>query len=313
MPTLTVVTDPRLRDLSALLAATDWPEREQNPVPRGVHPLAAMLKKHVSPFRAHSAAVYLQGVLAANSDPAPLFARALGDDPDLAGPLRSFAGAAELPVFWAEHESSWTQAVSEVRAQVDGLPFASFLDELGEAPPAGLVIHPNVAYPTTHSFGVLTGGQAWSILPPRKAVGESKPWPFGDDRDYVARLALHDFVQAQLSAVVSARPELIPPGENAERLPDAFRAEFPAWPAQVVEMFAYAAQVIFLNRLDDGAGDAFAMFERRTRGFAILPGLVDALTNYLAGRGLSAIYANLEAYLPHFVREADRLLGESQA
>jgi hypothetical protein len=312
MSNLTVITDPRLRALSALLAATDWPDREQRPLPRGVHPQAAMLRRHVSPFRAHSAALYAQSVLDADPDPAPLFARVLADDPALSGHLLSFAGTAGLAAFWAEHEPAWAQAVGEVQAQLHGLPIAEFLAELGEAPPAGLCVHPNIAYPTTHSFGLLTGGQAWSILPPRKAVGESKPWPFGDDRDYVARLVIHDVVQAQLLALTAAQAGLIPLGENNDRLPAAFRAEFPGWPRQVIELFAYAAQILFLNRLDDGAGDAFMVFERRTRGLAVLPGVVDAVSNYLTGRGLSPVYAGLAAYLPHFADEVDRLLSDSK-
>src|SRR5258706_7467583 len=104
MSTLTVTTDPRARNLSALLAATDWPDREQHPLPRGVHPLAAMLKKQVGPYRAHAAAIYLQAALETQPDPAPLFARTLSDEPALNDYLLAFAGTANLAAFWAEHE-----------------------------------------------------------------------------------------------------------------------------------------------------------------------------------------------------------------
>jgi hypothetical protein len=312
MSTLTVLTDPRLRNLSALLAATDWPDLEQRPLPRGVHPHATMLRKQVSPFRTHAAARYLQAALETGGSLPKLFARVLNDEAEINGHLRAFAGAAALGAFWSEYESAWAQAVSEVQAHVLPINFDSFLNDLFDSPPTDLIIHPNIAYPTTQSLGVLVDNKAYSIMPPRKAVGESKPWPFADDGDYVARLAVHDFVQAQLFDLLNRQPKLIPVGENNDLLPEAFRTEFETWPKQVVELFAYAAQIIFLNRLEDGAGDSFAVFERRTRKLAILPGIVDEVTNYIAGKGLAQRYASLEVYLPYFTDQVNRLLYETK-
>jgi hypothetical protein len=308
MTSLTVTTDSRARALSALLAATDWPEREQKPLPRGVHPQAGALKKHVAAFRAHPAAAYAQGALDAADDLGPLFARALSDEPRLTACVNAFAAAAGMETYWAGHEAGWVQSVSEVQKHLGDLNIAGFLGELFDALPAELVVHPNLIYPTTHSFGVSAGDRAFAIMPPRKAVGESPPWPFGDDRDYVARLAVHDFVQAGLVDLLKRRPDLIPYGVHAASLPAEFRLEHPTWQKQVVELFCYAAQVIFLNRIDDGAGDAFAIYERRTRKLALLPGVVDEMTNYVAGRGMSAHYANIEVYLPRFSGEVDLLL-----
>ena len=308
---LTATTDSRCCALSAVLAATDWPDREQRPLPRGVHPQAHALKKHVADFRDRASVAYVQAALDANSDLAPLFARALNDDPELAIHLSEFAAAASLESYWAEHEAGWAGSVAEVQKHVEGVKFDSFLAELFEAVPDELIIHPNLAYPTTHSFGVSAPGKLVSIMPPRKAVGESPPWPFGDDRDYVVRLGMHDFTQALLNDLLGRRPELIRPGQNSGLFPEAFRAGFLTWQKQIVELFAYAAQIIFLNRLEDGAGDSFAVFERRTRKLVILPGVVDDITNYIAGRGMSAQYANIEVYLPQFAEHVDKLLLES--
>src|SRR5262245_61183829 len=261
MTTLTVTTDSRARALSALLAATDWPEREQKPLPRGVHPQAGALKKHVSEFRAHPAAVYAQGGLDAAGDLVALFSRALSGEPRLTARLDEFASAAGMEAYWAEHEVGWTQAVKEVQKHVGDLNFAGFLSELFDPLPAELIILPNLVYPTTHSFGLSAGEKVYSIMPPRKAVGESPPWPFGDDRDYVARLAMHDFVQAGLNDLLARRPDLLAPGQNAANLPAEFQADHPGWQKQVVELFCHAAQVIFLNRIDDGAGDSFNIYE----------------------------------------------------
>ncbi len=313
MTAVLVQTDSRARTLSAILAATDWPEREQRPVPRGVHPQAGALKKHAAAFRDHPAVAYMQGALDAAPELAPLFGRALSDEPKLSARLGEFAAAASLEAYWAGHEAGWAQSVSEVQKHVGGLNIAGFLDELFDALPGELVILPNLAYPTTHSFGVRAGDRAYSIMPPRKAVGESPPWPFGDDRDYVARLAVHDFVQASLDELLARHPDLLSPGEHAGGLPPDFRAEHPTWHRQVIELFCYGAQAIFLNRVEDGAGDSFSIYERRTRKLALLPGLVDEMTNYIAGRGVSAHYANIEVYLPRFSGEVDALLAKSAA
>ena len=80
----------------------------------------------------------------------------------------------------------------------------------------------------------------------------------------------------------------------------------------MIELFAYAAQIIFLNRLEDGAGDSFAVFERRTRKLGILTGVVGEVTNYVSGRGMSQQYTGIEVYLPHFVGEVNHLLAGAQ-
>jgi hypothetical protein len=313
MSDVKVVTQPAARNLSALLAATTWPDREQAPMPRGVDPQAALLKKHASAFNDHPAVKHVQTLLNRDPELPPLFARVLTHNDELAGQVQSFARAASLENYWQAHDPVWAQAAAEVQAHVAGLPIQAFLVELFDIVPYDLIIHPNLAYPTTHSFGVRAGNALYSIMPPRKAVGESKPWPFGDDREYVVRLAVHDFVQAHLIDLTNLHPHLIPAGENNDLLPPDFRAEHFTWQRQVIELFAYGAQIIFLNRISDGAGDAFAMFERRTRQLSILPDVVHELTNYVAGRGLGPRYATLATYLPAFADTLDQMLYEAKA
>ncbi|MEK7326706.1 MAG: hypothetical protein AAB217_15795 [Chloroflexota bacterium] len=297
---LTVQTDPRPRTLSALLAAADWPEREQLPVPRGVHPQAAALKKHVADFKSHPAVAYVQAALNADPNLRPLFARAVNDEAELVAHLNSFAAEAGLEAYWAASDSAWAVAVSEVQAHINGIDFATILNEAFETAPAELVILPNLAYPTTHSLGFGTPQCVYSLMPPRKAVGESPPWPFRDDRDYILRLAIHDFTQCLLGDVLEKNPGLLPESPVSGQLPADFRAEHPTWPRQVTELFAYGMMTIFLNRLDDGAGDSFALFERRTRKLTVLPAAITSISTYLDGRTKGQI-VSLADYLPQFV------------
>jgi hypothetical protein len=299
MTNLTILTDPRARTLSALLAATDWPEREQRPVPRGVHPQAAALRKHVANFKSHPAVAYTQAALNAQPDLRPLFARAVNDEAELSTHLNSFAAEAGLEAYWATNDSAWAEAVSEAQAHVNGIDFATILDEAFGTAPAELVILPNLAYPTTHSMGFGSTERAYSLMPPRKAVGESPPWPFRDDRDYILRLAVHDFTQFLLADVLEKNPGLLPESPLSEQLPADFRAEHPTWLRQVTELFAYGMMTIFLNRLDDGAGDSFALFERRTRKLAVLPAAITAVSTYLDSRAKGQI-TSINDYLPRF-------------
>ncbi|MBI3240924.1 MAG: hypothetical protein HYZ49_01355 [Chloroflexi bacterium] len=300
MSSLTVLTDSRSRTLSAVLAATDWPEREQRPLPRGVHPQAAALRKHVADFKSHPAVAYVQAALNADPDPRLLFARAVNDEAELAAHLNSFAAEAGLEAYWAASDSAWAEAVAEVQARVNGIDFATILDEAFGTASAELIILPNLAYPTTHSLGFGTPQRVYSLMPPRKAVGESPPWPFRDDRDYILRLAIHDFTQCLLADMLEKNPGLLPESPISEQLPADLRAEHPTWTRQITELFAYGMMTIFLNRLDDGAGDSFALFERRTRKLTVLPAAITAVAHYLDGRAKGQI-ASINDYLPQFV------------
>ena len=65
--------DERARTLSALLAATDWPEREQQAGPFGIHAQAVALRRHAESFRDHPGAAFLQQALDTISDDSALY------------------------------------------------------------------------------------------------------------------------------------------------------------------------------------------------------------------------------------------------
>ena len=77
MTTLKVLIDPRIRNTSAVLAATSWVEMEQKPLPRGVHHEAATLRKHVEGFKNAAAATHVQNDLEVGIEPSSFFARSI--------------------------------------------------------------------------------------------------------------------------------------------------------------------------------------------------------------------------------------------
>lgn len=306
MTTLAIQIHPLARALSAVLAATDWPDREQKPVPRGIHPHAAMLKKHVADFRSHTAVAYVQSALDADRDPSPLFDRAVKGDAELASHLESFSAEAALDTFWAEHDSVWAGAVTDVQKHVANVDLATILSEAFNTTPDELIILPNPAYPTTHSFGFGDAQHAYSLIPPRKAVGESPPWPFGDDRDYLLRYVLHDFCQSLLTEQAEALAATAAQSDQLS-LPDDFRVAYPTWAKQFAELFAYGLISTFLNRIEEGAGDAVILYDRRTRKLALLPAVVTAVSNFLAAR-IEGRCSGLADYIPNFAAEVNALL-----
>ena len=71
-----VKIDDRVRLMSALLAATRYPELSQQKKPHGTHAHARATKKYLTPQSAHAAATTLQTLLEQNSPMEAIFARA---------------------------------------------------------------------------------------------------------------------------------------------------------------------------------------------------------------------------------------------
>lgn len=303
MPTLNVQIDSRIRNTSAVLAATSWVETEQKPLPRGVHHEAASLRKHVEALNQADAVIHIQNDLNSGIEVSAFFARALADDESFSKRLSDFSAKANLDSYWKEHDAEWRESVEAVERHIQNVDFASFLREVFGDAPSELIIHPNLAYPTTHSFGIRVGDRAYSIIVPRKAVGESPPWPFADDREHVIRLVIHDFCQALLDSVIAQNPQVgtatAPKAKNLI-LPDELRTTHPSWAMQLAELFNYGATVIFLNRIIPGSGDAFALYERRTKHILIMSSIIEAVTHYLE-RKAKGETTSLAEYLPQFI------------
>lgn len=303
MSTLNVLIDSRIRNTSAVLAATSWVETEQKPVPRGVHHEAASLRKHVEALNQADAAVHLQNDLDSGIEVSAFFARALADDESFSKRLNDFSAKANLDSYWKEHDAVWHESADAVHQHVLNVDFASFVRELFGEAPSELIIHPNLAYPTTHSFGIKIGDRAYSIIVPRKAVGESPPWPFADDREHLIRLVIHDFCQAMLDNVIAQNPQVVTATAAKAKeliLPAEMLVTHPTWALQLAELFNYGATTVFMNRIIPGSGDAFALYERRTKHILIMPSIIKAVTQYLE-RKANGETTPLAEYLPQFI------------
>lgn len=277
MSDVDVTIDDRARLVAAVLAASDWPEREQAQEPHAVHPHAKQTRRFVRPFSQHTAVTKTNQVLAENVAVDLLFTAALRctwptfepseplppplSDGEWVKALADFnRDTAVADAFWPTHEEQWAEARSDLVAIFRNSQLADFLGQLRDRPLARLIaIMPNLVYPALSPALADTKTTYFLIMPPPKAVGESPPWPFREDAGWVAAQAVQRLVGYLLAGTLAELGTV----EQAT--------------------FIQAATVLFLEQeLDETESQAYLV--RCTREFRLpeLPEAVATLREYLA-------------------------------
>jgi hypothetical protein len=238
--------DDGLRLAGCLLAAGDWPEREQSQKPYRPHRLAEAARRTLAGLRDHPAVAAAQRL-----EPAALFTHALAAAwPDsLREPVADFAARPEVDQFVAGCDAEWQAACADLATVLDRGDLAGFLSELFGGMPK-LAVHPNLLYPGRLAIPIVGQGEIVLSQPPPPAWGSSPPWRYGERPDEV------------LAAIAEglARP-----------LFELALADEPA-------ALALAAAVVFLRRTEgDDAADQLLLMEKKARQLPQLPSLVAAL------------------------------------
>ncbi|MCA9935332.1 MAG: hypothetical protein H6662_07890 [Ardenticatenaceae bacterium] len=280
MSELMVMLDDRARLVTAVLAASQWPEQEQAQLTHAVHPHAKQTRQFVQPFAAHTAVQHVNTLLADGTAVSELFAAALRCTwPDFApqeplppatpaalpAALADFARQTAVPTqFWPHHTAAWDEAMSDLQAIFDTSLLADFVGRLAGRPlPKPLLISPNLVYPALSTVLVETAVALHLIIPPPKAVGESPPWPYSEGPDWVLAEAAQALIAHHLAAALDAAPER--------------RA-----------LLTHAAITLFLEEAL-GEADALAYMVRSKRQFSLptLPLVVEDIRDALeAGRSI---------------------------
>ncbi|MCS7070141.1 MAG: hypothetical protein NZM00_01435, partial [Anaerolinea sp.] len=126
---IAVVLDDRVRLLSALLAATRYPDDEQRRFPHGTHPHARHTRSLMLAHDRHPAVIGLQSILDRGVSLEALFAFALTLRwPDLTADttpdwlpstwvitLRNFWQVSDLPGWWQADGHAWSKALDDVQ------------------------------------------------------------------------------------------------------------------------------------------------------------------------------------------------------
>lgn len=315
--TLNILIDDRVRLLSAVLAATRWPEMEQNRKRHRAHAHARSLTRYVSAHVDHPALHTLQALLDQNTPLEALFTCALNLSwPDLelrtpppwlplhwADELADFYVQASLADWWAIERDEWENALDQTRKAVSFADlhefFRPFVGDISDA----FVVMPNVAYPTDREVGVRLDGQLFCAVPPRIAWGDNAPWPFDEDPGHLfrgivtefGRLLMVSYLRHKAAAVAPLMETELPVGQK-------FRETHPSWSDQLTGLFVAGSVAIFLEQaLGTREAESYILMENKLHGLTVLPGVVAVLKRYLTeyheGR-----YTQFAEYLPNFAK-----------
>lgn len=203
MSTFNITIDERMRLVTAVLAASDWPDEEQKQQPHAVHSQAKQLRQFVQPFRSHPAVKGVNEALLNGVELEELFSAALRSTwPDFAPTtelphllkinewvhsLADFARETSIMMlFWSKHTAVWQEARADLEKIIAGDRLLSILGQLhdGEIETA-VTLMPNLVYPALTPVVATTDDALMLLLPPPKAVGESPPWPYDEGPGWV--------------------------------------------------------------------------------------------------------------------------------
>lgn len=310
--------DDRMRLMSAVLAATDWPDKSQERQPHGTHAHSRATRKFLEPVKHHEAVQGLQGVLNQGAPVEAIFAFAAQMSwPEMNSAelprwapahwnehLRDFYVKSNLSKWWKDEDSFWQSSLIESQKMFKGVAFKPFLKPfLGEINET-LVFIPNISYPTEMEVSLRQGGELLCLAPPRLAWGDSPPWPFDEDPGYIYRSALSQYGRLMMLAYLRANAEKVAPvAENSLPVSDQYKARFPTWQEQFTHLFVTAISALYLeSRLSKAEANAYVLMERKTKGMAVLPGMVSVMRRYLTEYN-NKRYGSFIDFLPVFPKQ----------
>jgi hypothetical protein len=309
-----VTIDDRARLIAALLAATDYPQREWERHPHGTHMHARDTRRHLAGFAAHPAVVIAQHLLDDGVTLEALFGLALSYDPHtftlgaqpawlpsaFLGHLRDFRDTSGLHELW-RGEPDWETGLEAIRAVLGGARIRQFLQPfLGDITET-LVFMPNLCFPTDREVNVRVGSQLVVIAPPRVAWGESPPWEYRDDPAHIIRAAILGYTELLMTPYLARHADaLVSVSQTPLPLGEQFLSRFPTWAGQFTGVFGLAAVAMYLEEhVSRREADAYALLERKTRGIDILPAAISVLRRFRAEQATGK-YREIADLLPVF-------------
>lgn len=312
--------DDRLRLMSALLAATDWPDKSQKKQPHGTHAHARATRKYLGDYMTHPAVQAMQGLLDQGAPLEAMFTFALCLKwPDLTleldalpgwvpsywlSDIRDFYSETDLAGWWQQEEAAWSASEQESQRMFKDIAFKPFLRPFLGDVSEKLVFVPNISYPTDHEIGVRIGHELLCMAAPRLAWGDSPPWPFDEDPAHIYRAALSQYIRLLLVSYLRHHTDrLAEVIKTPLPVSDQFSSMYPSWEEQFSALFVAAAVAIFLeDYVSQAEAKAYVLMARKAQGMTILPGTVSVLRRYLSEREAGR-YENLLDFLPIFPKQ----------
>ncbi len=312
--------DDRLRLMSAVLAATNWPEQSQKRQPHGTHAHARATRKYLSDHQGHPAVRSMQQLLDQGAPLEAMFTFAMC----LSWPglelqidklpgwvpvrwimdLRDFYRVTDLEGWWQREHAVWQKSLQESERIFQNTVFKPFLRPFIGEVNEDLVFMPNISYPTEQEIGVRVGHELLCITAPRLAWGDSPPWPFDEDPAHVYRAALGQFGRLLIIAYLRQHADRMAEiTRNPIPVGDQFGAAHPTWEEQFAALWVAAATAIYLeDYVSQAEAKAYVLMARKAQGMTILPGAISVLRRYLSERDAGR-YHELLDFLPIFPKQ----------
>jgi hypothetical protein len=313
-----VRVDDRVRLMSAVLSATNYPEKSQERKKHGTHLHARGTRKHVADQLQHPAVSAMQVLLDQNIPLASIFSYALRltwpgltaeETPRWVPPkwneqIKDFYEKSTLSQWWRDEADNWKTPVRHLNEAFAKADLYGFLEKFFGPVVETLVFMPNISYPSDQTIGLRIGGELITIMPPPVAWGDSPPWPYKDDEALAYRAALTQFSNILMDSFILQHEEMI---DNLAQKPlpvDPKYAEVNrTWQDQFIGLFRAGMIYIFLeDSMNSLEAKSFMQYMQKVEHMNILPGVVSIMRRYLdeckAGR-----YKTFADYLPSFPKQ----------
>lgn len=314
--------DDRVRLMSAVLAATNYPDKTQQLKPHGTHMHARATRKHVLKHADHPVVQATQTLLDTGTPLEALFTFAgMLHLPEFElttpapawlpsgylGHLLDFYTTAELPAFWTREQILWDKALLQTQKIFTKMALKPFIKPFVGDVDEKLVFIPNIGYPTDYDVGCRFGSELWCIAPPPLAWGDSPPWPYDEPSQitYSYRAVIMVLGRLMLKPYLWSNPDHLAEVMKTELpVPDHFKAQYPTWEEQFTALFLSAVVAMYLeDHVDEREYKAYMIMEKKARKMEILPGTVNVLRRFLQEKDTNEKYHNLLEFLPIFPKQ----------
>lgn len=310
--------DDRVRLMSAVLAATNYPDKAQERKRHGTHLHARGTRKAVSEHTHHPAVQALQGLLDQNVPLNSIFSYALRltwpmltvEDMPRWVPLRwneqlkHFYEVTNLAKWWQDEDENWTIPLRQLRDSFNKVDLHAFLEPFVGPIVETFVFMPNVSYPTDENMGMRLGGELIAIVPPPLAWGDSPPWPYKDDEALAYRAALAEYSRIMMEAYMRQHEGMFNSlADKPLPVDDKYAQKHPTWQDQFIGLFTGAVTYMFLEDcVSTLEAKSFMQQMQKVENVTILASIVSIFRRYLeenkAGR-----YPTFAEFLPQFPKQ----------
>ena len=254
-----IVIDESLRLVTAVLAASEWPTIEQAQLTHAVDPHAKQTRQFLAGYATHPAVIWVNQVIERGESLDDVFtAVSQNVQQDAFADFKTRTG---IEAFWQEHAAAWNEAKNDLTSIFENSQLPAFLNQISDDPITQTIrIMPNLVYPALSPV-LVSGFEAMTLIPPLpKAVGESAPWPYGEDPGWV-------------QASVGLRLVEFALADTLETLP-----------ADQQALLTHAAVTVYLETaVDEGEAMAYMVRSKKQHKLPTLPLVVDELRAYLVG------------------------------